>query len=225
MNSLLERLRRRLRKLGQPPNNPRTDDVSGRAAGSDGEDAPQRRTELVPMRDQQPPITRAATDPERLHQQLPPPTSTRTKAAVLSRTRKWTSIGQAAALFGPPTTTNINHGRLWGAGATRQHNSPFESEAILVDHSCAPAGGDVCAVTSHWAAAPLAGYGPLQPSSPPSTGVFPLPTESAMSALAGALPLTGAASLELLADGPTTGNQGDHIQQHAATLQSPAEWL
>lgn len=83
VNSLLERLRRRLRELGQPQRDAPTGELARRPSHSNVGEATERRTELETAGPRQ----AAAHDPNRLLQQPPAPASTRVKAAVLAKRR------------------------------------------------------------------------------------------------------------------------------------------
>lgn len=79
MQPLLERLRRRLRELGQPLRDAATSGSARQPSRADAGEVPERRTELEPARPRQ----AAAQDPGRLPQQPPAPASTRVKTAAL----------------------------------------------------------------------------------------------------------------------------------------------
>lgn len=216
LQSLLERLRRRLRELGHPARDVRDIDDVRQAGRADVGEAPQRRTELRPSHDQQLQNTRAAIDQATLPQQPPAPGSSRTRTAVFARPRKATSEGQPASIFGPTTTESVSLLRVCGTGDNDQRKSPFELEPGLVDHPRGQMRSGVFSVASHWETRPPDGGGPLHSSSPTSPGALPLASEPTMPALAGALLLSGAASLELVADRSSTSGDADPSEPFAA---------
>lgn len=83
VHSLLERLRRRLRDLGQPLRDALPAEPARQPTRADVGEVTVRRTELESADSRH----AAAQDPKRLPQQPPPPASTRVKAAVLSKRR------------------------------------------------------------------------------------------------------------------------------------------
>ena len=89
MNSLLERLRLRLRELGRPLREGPSSDGGRHSSRADTGDAPQRRTEIEPTSRRQASDRTGAGEEARLPaQQPPPPKSTRLKAAVFSKKRQ-----------------------------------------------------------------------------------------------------------------------------------------
>lgn len=215
VHSLLERLRRRLRELGQPLRDAATTDVAREPGRANIDDAPQRRSELEPARDRQSQSVRPTSDPARLPQQPPLPASSRIKAAVLAKPRKSTLGNHPTSIFGPTATESIGQLRLCGAGYPANRNSPFDSEASLLGRPCAPKSSGASSVTSHWDPTPSMGHDPLQSSSPTSPEMLPLATEPVMPVFAGAIPLDGAASFELAADGSSISKETDHTEAFA----------
>lgn len=215
LQSLLERLRRRLRELGHPARDVRDIEDVRQAGRADVGEAPERRTELRPSPDQQFQNTRAAIDQAKLPQQPPAPGSSRTRTAVFAKPRKATSKGQPASIFGPTTTESISLLRGCGTGDNDQRKSPFESEAGLVDHPRGQVRSGVFSVASHWDTTPPDGGGPLHSFSPTSPGALPVASEPTMPALAGALLLSGAASLEQTADCSATSGDADASERFA----------
>jgi hypothetical protein len=89
VNSLLERLRFRLRELGRPLREGPSSDGGRHSSHADTGDAPQRRTEIEPTSRRQASDRTGAGEEARLPaQQPPPPKSTRLKAAVFSKKRQ-----------------------------------------------------------------------------------------------------------------------------------------
>lgn len=215
LQSLLERLRRRLRELGQPVRDVRANDDVRSAGRADVGEAPQRRTELTPTLDQQNRNTRAAIRQAGLPQQPPVPGSSRTRTAVFAKPRKATSKSQPASIFGPTTTESISHLGVCGPGANDHPTSPFESEDGLADHPRGQAHSGVFSMTSHWDATPPDGGDSLHSSSPTLPRAFRLASEPTMPGLAGAPLLSGALSLELAADFSSTGSDPDHSEPFA----------
>jgi len=215
LQSLLERLRRRLREVGQPARDVRDIDDVRQAGRADVGEAPQRRTELTPTHDRQLQNTRATIDRAKLPQQPPAPGSSRTRTAVFAKPRKATSKGQPASIFGPTATESISLLRVCGTGDNEQRKSPFESQAGLVYHPRGQARSGVFSVTSHWDTTPPDGGGPLHSSDPTSPGALPVASELTMPGLAGALLLSGAASLELASDCSSTSGDADASEPFA----------
>lgn len=113
MQSLLERLRRRLRELGHPRREFGVE-VSQRQNGRvDVGEAPQRRTEVEPTRPRTEPDIAATTDSRQLPQQPPAPAASRVKAAVFAKQRR-------SAMHPPPTTIGGCPPLLWFGGETEQ---------------------------------------------------------------------------------------------------------
>lgn len=97
MQSLLERLRRRLRELG-PPRHEFGVAVSQRQHDRvDASEVPERRTELEPTRARTEPDGAATPGSRQLPQQPPAPAASRLKAAVFAKQRR-------SAMHPPPIT-------------------------------------------------------------------------------------------------------------------------
>ena len=102
MNSLLERLRLRLRELGRPLREGPSSDGGRHSSRAGAGDAPQRRTEIEPTSRRQASDRTGAGEEARLPaQQPPPPKSTRLKAAVFSKKRQPGPQRPAGTIWGP----------------------------------------------------------------------------------------------------------------------------
>jgi hypothetical protein len=102
VNSLLERLRRRLRELGRPLSEAPPSEGGRHSSHEHAGDAPRSRTEIEPTSQRQC-SDRSGTDQEaRLPaQQPPPPSSTRLKAALFSKKRHPSPQRQSGTIWGP----------------------------------------------------------------------------------------------------------------------------
>jgi hypothetical protein len=108
VNSLLERLRRRLREVGRPPREGPASDDGRHSSRADAGDPPQRRTELEPTSGRKAPDRTCSAEEARLPvQQPPPPKSTRLKVAVFSKKRQPGPQRQAGALWGPTSFLGV----------------------------------------------------------------------------------------------------------------------
>lgn len=102
MNSLLERLRRRLRELGRPLHEEPSSDGRRPSSRAPADDAPQCRTEIELSQRSRNADRTGSGEPARLPaQQPPPPTSTRLKAAVFSKKRLPSPQRQSGTIWGP----------------------------------------------------------------------------------------------------------------------------
>ena len=102
VNSLLERLRRRLRELGRPLHEEPSSDGRRPSSRAPADDAPQCRTEIEFCERSRNADRTGSGDPTRLPaQQPPPPTSTRLKAAVFSKKRLPSPQRQSGTIWGP----------------------------------------------------------------------------------------------------------------------------
>ena len=102
MNSLLERLRRRLRELGRPVSEAPPSEGGRHPPHAHAGDAPQRRTEIEPTSQRQCSDGSGTGQEARLPaQQPPPPSSTRLKAAVFSKKRLPSPQRQSGTIWGP----------------------------------------------------------------------------------------------------------------------------
>lgn len=101
VNSLLERLRRRLRELGRPLHEGPTSDGRRHSSHASSDDAPPRRTEIELSNPSRSADGTGSGEQARLPaQQPPPPTSTRLKAAVFSKKRHPAPQRQAVSIWG-----------------------------------------------------------------------------------------------------------------------------
>ena len=111
MNSLLERLRRRLRELGRPLHEEPSSDGRRPSSRAPADDAPPRRTEIEFSHPSRSADRAGSGEPTRLPaQQPPPPTSTRLKAAVFSKKRHPTPQRQAGSIWGPTSFLDVGNG-------------------------------------------------------------------------------------------------------------------
>ena len=115
VNSLLERLRRRLRELGRPLREGPSLDGRRHSSRAAADDAPPRRTEIElshPSRsaDQ----TGSGEQASLPAQQPPPPRSTRLKAAVFSKKRHPAQQRPSGAIWGPTSFLDAGIGRTVG---------------------------------------------------------------------------------------------------------------
>lgn len=102
MNSLLERLRRRLRELGRPLREGPSLDGRTHSSHAAADDAPLRRTEIEFSHPSRSADRTGSGEPTRLPaQQPPPPTSTRLKAAVFSKRRLPSPQRQSGTIWEP----------------------------------------------------------------------------------------------------------------------------
>ena len=111
VNSLLERLRRRLRELGRPLHEEPSSDGRRPSSRAPADDAPQCRTEIeFSQRSRNANRTGSGEQARLPAQQPPPPTSTRLKAAVFSNKRHPTPQRQAGWIWGPTSFLDVGNG-------------------------------------------------------------------------------------------------------------------
>ncbi len=111
VNSLLERLRRRLRELGRPLHEEPLSDGRRPSSRAPADDAPQCRTEIELSHPSRSADRTGSGEQARLPaQQPPPPTSTRLKAAVFSKKRHPTQQRQAGSIWGPTSFLDVGNG-------------------------------------------------------------------------------------------------------------------
>jgi hypothetical protein len=111
VNSLLERLRRKLRELGRPLSEGASSDGERYPSRADTGGVPQRRTEIEPILPRQGPGPAATDQESRLPaQQPPPPTSTRLRAAVLSKKRPPGPPRQSGSIWGRTSILDVGYG-------------------------------------------------------------------------------------------------------------------
>ncbi len=111
VNSLLERLRRRLRELGRPLREGPSLDGRTHSSHAAADDAPPRRTEIEFSHPSRSADRTGSGEPTRLPAQQPPtPTSTRLKAAVFSKRRHPTPQRQAGSIWGPTSFLGVGNG-------------------------------------------------------------------------------------------------------------------
>lgn len=120
VNTLLERLRLRLRELGRPLREGPSSDGGRHSSRADAGDAPQRRTEIEPTSRRQASDRTGAGEEARLPaQQPPPPKSTRLKAAVFSKKRQSGPQRQAGTIWGPTSFLDIGNAAIGDAQPER----------------------------------------------------------------------------------------------------------
>lgn len=121
MNSLLDRLKRGLRELGQNPRDHARTQIDRAGDRRDGDAAPQRRSE----NDAAPQAPGSADASHRPDAKLPPqqpvpPASTRLKKAQLSKARRSAPPRQAATIWGAAPTSSAQSNSWLGAPAGDQ---------------------------------------------------------------------------------------------------------
>lgn len=199
MNSLLERLRRRLHELGRPLRESPSLEGSRRSSRADSDPAPERRTEIEPTIRRQG-SDRTGTDEEaRLPgQQPPPPASTRLKAAVFSKKRQPGPQRQAGTIWGP--TSFLDQG-LGATGDDTANRSPL----MMFDPEPGGSAGRPHSEVMSWSMRPpSATTNTVWPGADPAAQLWWTPEQvltqaslpdSPASPLGGATPLDGAPSL------------------------------
>lgn len=124
VNSLLERLRRRLRELGRPLHEEPSSDGRRPSSRAPADDAPQCRTEIELSQRSRNADRTGSGEPARLPaQQPPPPTSTRLKAAVFSKKRHPMPQRQADTIWGPTSFLGASTNTIDGCSAPQPHLS------------------------------------------------------------------------------------------------------
>jgi len=131
VNSLLERLRRRLRELGRPLHEGPSLDGRRHSSHAAADDAPQCRTEIELSQRSRNADRTGSGEPTRLPaQQPPPPASTRLKAAVFSKKRHPGPHRHTGPVWGPTSFLDIG---LTTATADKGDRTPlplFDTEAV-----------------------------------------------------------------------------------------------
>ncbi len=160
MHSLLERLRRRLRELGQPTRSASTAEPALHPSHPEVGEATVRRTELEPAGSRH----ASAQDKNRMPPQPPPPASTREKAAVFSKRRQPVPHRQPGTIWGTTSFLEVGMGATGDDRADRARLTLFKTEpgGVAVE-------GSVSDVTS-W---------PMRPP-PPTTNTGATGTDSAV---------------------------------------------
>lgn len=131
MNSLLERLRRRLRELGRPVSEAPPSEGGRRSSHAPDDNAPPRRTEIELSHPSRSADRAGSGEPTRLPaQQPPPPTSTRLKAAVFSKKRHPPPQRQAGSIWGPTFFLDVGIGRTGGDKTDRSPLFMFEVSPV-----------------------------------------------------------------------------------------------
>lgn len=203
MNSLLERLRRRLRELGRPLSEAPPSEVSRHPAHAHAGDAPQRRTEIEPTSQRQCSDRSGTGQEARLPaQQPPPPSSTRLKAAFFSKKRPHSPQRQSGTIWGPTSYLDCGSAAIGEA-------KPEWHPLILSRVPTATAGNGSSSTSGSWTTQPApASSGNLATSTdfaqfPWWIPEQPEPTrgieDTFMSTLSPAAPVVGATAL-----GPNT---------------------
>ncbi len=131
VNSLLERLRRRLRELGRPLSEGPSSEGGRHSPHAPADDVPPRRTEIELSHPSRSADRTGNGEQARLPaQQPPPPTSTRLKAAVFSKQRHPAQQRQSGAMWGPTSFLDVGIG--WTA-SDKTDRSPllmFEASPV-----------------------------------------------------------------------------------------------
>lgn len=131
VNSLLERLRRRLRELGRPLHEEPSSDGRRPSSRATADDAPQCRTEIELSQRSRNADRTGSGEPARLPaQQPPPPTSTRLKAAVFSKKRHPTPQRQAGSIWGPTSFLDVGNGARGAEKAGRSTLLMLEADPV-----------------------------------------------------------------------------------------------
>lgn len=229
MNSLLERLRRRLRELARPLDDVPSSDGSRQASRVHSGEAPERRTEIETTRRPQASDRTIRSDEASLPAQQPlPPASTRLKAAVFSKRRQPGPPRQAGTIWGP--TSFLDMGAS-AAGDEKGARSPLEllgSAPVVTRPGLTP---DVMTwltrpspATPHpfGASADLANqrwWSPAQPAIQADPAESPTPT------WVGATALGGAPSLAPNADTCPQAPESQHLDLHiTCALPTSSTW-
>lgn len=132
MNSLLERLRRRLRELGRPLHEGPSSEVRRQSSQAPADDAPRRRTEIDLSHPSRSADRTGSGEPDRLPaQQPPPPTSTRLKAAVFSKKRHPAPQRQAGSIWGPTSFLDVGNGARGAEKAGRSTLLMVEADPVI----------------------------------------------------------------------------------------------
>ncbi|WP_128002199.1 MULTISPECIES: hypothetical protein [Piscinibacter] len=140
MNSLLERLKRGLRDLGQTARDHARTQVDRAADRRDGDAAPERRSETdAPPGSSSSEAANAKPQDAKLPAQQPAPAaaSTRLKKAVLSKARRGATPRQAGTVWGASPAASTT-GTSWLGGAS----SPEQPTALLT-------GANITAAADH----------------------------------------------------------------------------
>ena len=131
VNSLLERLRRRLRELGRPLHERPSSDGRGHSSHAPADEAPPRRTEIELSQPSRSADRSANGERARLPaQQPPPPTSTRLKAAVFSKKRQPVPQRQSSSIWGSASILQVGAVKPDSAAHADQHPFPFGPQAL-----------------------------------------------------------------------------------------------
>ena len=131
VNSLLERLRRRLRELGRPLREGLPSDGRRHSSNAPADEAPPRRTEIELSHPSRSADRTGSGEPTRLPaQQPPPPTSTRLKAAVFSKKRQPVPQRQSSSIWGSASILQVGAVEPDSAAHADQHPFPFGPQAL-----------------------------------------------------------------------------------------------
>lgn len=139
MNSLLERLRRRLREFGRPLHEEPSSEGRRPSSRAPADDAPPPRTEIELSHPSRSADRTGSGEPARLPaQQPPPPTSTRLKAAVFSKKRHPAQQRPSGAIWGPTSFLDIENGATGHAKADRSTPLLFGSSPMPASDVSSP---------------------------------------------------------------------------------------
>lgn len=148
MNSLLERLRRRLRELGRPVSEAPPSEGGRHPAHAHAGDAPQRRTEIETTSQRQCSDRSGTGQEARLPaQQPPPPSSTRLKAAFFSKKRLPSAQRQSGTIWGPTSYLDCGSAAIGEA-------EPERHPLILSGVTPATAGTGSSSTSESWSTQP-----------------------------------------------------------------------
>jgi len=199
VNSLLERLRRRLRELGRPLSEAPPSEGGRHPAHAHAGDAPQRRTEIEPTSQRQCSDRSGTGQEARLPaQQPPPPSSTRLKAAVFSKKRLPSPQRHSGTIWGPTSYLDCGSAAIGEA-------KPEWHPLVLSGVTLATAGTGSSSTSESWTTQPApASLGHFATSAdfaqyPWRIQEQPEPTrgiaDTFMSTLSPAVPVVGATAL------------------------------
>lgn len=185
VNSLLERLRRRLRELGRPLREGPSLDGRTHSSHAAADDAPPRRTEIELSHPSRSADRTGSGEQARLPaQQPPPPASTRLKAAVFSKKRHPAQQRPSGANWGPTSFLDVGIGR---SGGDKTDRSPL----FMCGVSPVPTVAGMSTNVGQWPGQPLPA---TLPSSGLGAGVAHLPSWTAEQTQAKAAEYPGTSS-------------------------------
>jgi hypothetical protein len=205
VNSLLERLRRRLRELGRPQHEEPSSDGRRPSSRAPADDAPQCRTEIELYQRSRNADRTGSGDPTRLPaQQPPPPTSTRLKAAVFSKKRQPVPQRQSSSIWGSASILQVGAVEPDSAAHTDQHPFTFGPQALPTEPGSSAHSQTWQAGQANLPCGFLASINvEPQTNAPHSALMHPAGPDDTEPPLQGAPPLVGAQAFEPHFDRPT----------------------